>query len=139
MMYAFAEIEAEYSRLDRIFSGSEKSPKFPYGFNRDDNGGLHLELKLDGVMALVGTERGKETLRLETSSLEELMYWVFRNKAKSKAQSHELKNRHPTNDSRRIWFALSIKLLNSVSEQWATRLENEYEEILQKHPYRDRT
>lgn len=137
-MCSFAEIETEYSRLNRIFSGADKSSRFPYGFNRDDSGGLHLELKHDGVMALVGTERGRETFRSETSSLDELMYWVFRNKAKSKAQSYELKNRHPTNDSRRIWFELSIKLLKSISEQWAKRLENEYAEILRKHPYRDK-
>ena len=137
-MYTFAEIETEYSRLNRIFSGTDKPSKFPYGFNRDDFGGLHLELKLDGVMALVGTERGKETFRSETSSLNELMYWVFRNKAKSKAQAYELQNRHPTNDSRRIWFELSIKLLELVSEQWAKRLEYEYEQILQQHPYRDK-
>lgn len=59
--------------------------EFPLSEIPDDFGGRHLELSGDGKMAIVTTDRGVETKRLETYSIDELMYWVFLAYANSKA------------------------------------------------------
>lgn len=61
------------------------SDKFPFGTKPDNFGGLHLEISADGKMALVGTDRGMETKRQETYSIDELMYWIFKSKVNSRA------------------------------------------------------
>ena len=64
----------------------------PYGTKPDNFGGEHIEISSDGKMALVGTERGLETSRRETYSLDEFMYWIFASHAYSRGWKYELSN-----------------------------------------------
>jgi hypothetical protein len=60
------------------------SGKFPYGFERDLIGGYHLELEGDGKIALVGTERNRETFRKKFENEEELVNWIYEDLSKSR-------------------------------------------------------
>jgi len=137
MKIALKEIEAEYIRHAKRFNIEE--PIFPFGEIPDDFGGRHLELGLDGNMALIATDRGNEMERQETHSLDELMYWIFESYAYSRAWDYELNNRHPTHDSRRIAFAKALEEIEKLSQDWRDRLYAEQQEILSRNPYRDQS
>ncbi|WOI35373.1 Imm63 family immunity protein (plasmid) [Tritonibacter scottomollicae] len=100
----------------------EPDLNFPYGTNPDNFGGIHLEISPNGLMALVGTERGKETQRQETKSIDELMYWIFKKRANSKAFYKSQKNYD--------YAASQQKALNEIgkiSQEWRNRLKREQE------------
>lgn len=79
-----------------------------------------FESKPDGTMALVGTERGRETLRQETKSVEELMYWIF----KSRANSIAFFTPHPGLDHT-AKQQIALDKMAKVSPEWRDRLKRE--------------
>ena len=101
------------------------------------DGGYHIEYVSSGIFCFVATERDKETIRRETHSLEELMYWIFVGVAQKIASRYELNNRHPKHDFRRLLFAKAVEEIGKVSPEWQTRLNEEYQEVLQRAPFRD--
>ena len=129
---SYEAVQAEYHRISLGWEGS--SHRLPIGTSRTDDGSYHLECASDGKLSLVSTERGSEINRHETYSLEELMYWLFRDQAFAYAIDYELAHRHPTNDFRVILFARQIELLAQLSEDWASRCQSEQDKILKKHP-----
>jgi|GEM_PF-379913 len=129
---SYEDVKAEYLRISRGWEGSDG--KLLVGTSRTDDGGYHLEFAGDGKLSLVATERGNEMARYETYSLEELMYWIFKDQAFARATDYELAHRHPTNDARIIIFARQIELLAQLSGNWAKRCQSEQEKILQEHP-----
>jgi len=50
--------------------------KFPLEFLPHNFGGRHLEISPEGRFSIVGTDRGKETERRETTSKDELFEWI---------------------------------------------------------------
>lgn len=130
------KIKERYAQLSELFFGYRKEFPFKF-FVRDDGGGCHVEYDATGKLSLVGTDRGNETCRDETYDLNELMYWIFRKLAFSAAQAYEFKHRHPTDDSRRIWFPKAIQEISKISDDWGVRMKNEQDELLLKHPFND--
>lgn len=131
-----ARIKDRFSELNKRFQS--KSGAFPLKFFiRHDAGGRHIEYDTTGKISLIGTDRGKDTCRLETYDIDELMYWIFRSAAKVRAQSYQRDNSHPTGDSRRVWFPKAVEEISKISTAWADRLTNEQNEILRKHPFID--
>lgn len=130
------KIKERFFELNKRFQSTSNA--FPLKFFiRHDAGGRHIEYDTSGKISLVGTDRGKETCRLETYDIDELMYWIFRSAAKVRAQSYQRKNHHLTGDSRRIWFPKAVEEISKISMEWAERLKNEQNEILRKHPFND--
>ena len=133
-MKTLPEIEAEVLRLaQRIGASANGLPT--YGYSRD-GGYPHVEVD-DTQYHYVAVERGRELKRLSTSTLDELLYWVFADVTHSMAFSYELKHRIVDQDPRRMAFAKQIKLLQLISPAMAARRANEIEEILKRHPYDD--
>ena len=135
-MINFDQIEKEYIRISALWGETED--KFPLPTIRDDNGGYHLEVSANGEMSLIATERGNINDKKTTNSLDELMYWVFRMRAKAIGLKHEVKNRVPNKDFRRLYFSKSVEELEKLSKEWAQRLQNEYDVILKEHPFVDK-
>jgi Immunity protein 63 len=101
------------------------------------DGSYHLEVSSDGSFALVGTERGMETEKKVTKSLDELLYWIASGEASSRGLEYELKHRNSTDDFRRIYFLKAEEELALISTEWADRLRCEHAEILKIHPFLD--
>ena len=136
MAITLEEIQVEFDRYNAKFGGSSK--KFPYDSTPHNCGGHHLEISDDGKMALVGTDRGYETTRKETYSLDELMYWMFRKFSESRGWDYELKNRQQGADSRRMVFRKALEEMEKLSVDWRDWLHREQQEILRTRPFHDR-
>lgn len=112
------EILDAYQKYSQEFGDAEA--KFPYGTEPDNFGGLHLEVKSDGSMALVGTERGSETLRQETDSIDEPMYRIFKSRASSRAFFRK-QEKYDYKASQKI----ALDEIGKISNQWRERLRQE--------------
>lgn len=136
-LYSQIEIQLAYSNLCKKFDGIER--QMTLSTTPDNNGGDHLELHPDGTMALVWTERGRETTRLETQDVNELLYWLVKDIAEGRGYELEMKTRPEDfkGDTRRRWFPLAIAEMSKVSETWADRLSQEFDETLSRSPYWD--
>jgi hypothetical protein len=95
-------------------------PTFGYS---EQNGRPHIELR-DGEFHLVMEERGQEYGRFTTTSLDDLLYHVFRDATYSTAAAR-LRVSQLTSSSRRAILRSQIDLLERVNPEWAKRREAE--------------
>jgi hypothetical protein len=51
------------------------------------------------------------------------------------ATTHELNNRVPNTDGRKVWFPYQEKLMSILNSSWGERLKEEHQHILQNHPF----
>jgi hypothetical protein len=91
-----------------------------------------------GEYHFVVVERGSELRRSSTNDLDELLYWVFSGVASKMASRFELRNRRHGEDFRRQMFSRRLELLNLLSPAWAEKEKARLDEILSRHPFRDR-
>ena len=82
-------------------------------------------------------ERGIQKEKRETSDVEMALYWFVCDAVNSCASTHELKNRIHGQDSRRQWMALSVEYMRKIKIEWANRLRDEYNTILDAYPFND--
>lgn len=61
------------------YANEQNNPynKFPLGTEVDEFGGPYIEINNSGMFALVAKDRGKECMRKETRSPEEIAKWVY--------------------------------------------------------------
>ncbi|MDC8004829.1 Imm63 family immunity protein [Aureisphaera galaxeae] len=97
----------------------------------------NIELDSFGLYNYVISERGRERERKITSSLHDLLYWIFSSVTFSMASHYELKNRIEGQDFRRIMFAKQEELLGILHEDWKEREVREHQTILKNHPFND--
>ena len=96
----------------------------------------YIEIDARGYHYVI-SERGTETERLTTTSIDDLFYRVSRTLAFSAAVAYEGRHRVPGQDFRRVMFARQVELLNRVNPEWAARCASEHEETLRRHPFVD--
>lgn len=135
MSFLMKRIEDEYIKY--AVKWGENTKLLPFGTIPTGNGGFHIELSNNGKIALVATDRNVETSRQETYSVDEILYWMFSLRARARGRSFELKNRHPTDDSRRLAFSKALEEIGKLNPEWQERMKNEQEEILRRHPFKD--
>jgi hypothetical protein len=101
-----------------------------------DDGGPHVE-QVGPTYAFVVTERGSELERRETADPDDILYWLVSEVTREVALKHELHNRKPDVDSRRMWFDLDVRLLSEIRRDWGKRKRAEYDRVLEHHPFQD--
>jgi hypothetical protein len=101
------------------------------------NGLPHIEIR-DESYDYVHEDRGIEFERFSTTSVDELLYRVFRDIAFSMAVRRGSENGKPGEDYRRGAFRAQIDLLGQLNPIWASRCAAEHEETLATHPFVDR-
>lgn len=101
-----------------------------------DVGGPHVEHH-GPKYAYVVTERGSEFERRETTDPTEILYWLVSDVTAQVARQYELQHRQPGVDSRRMWFDFDVQLLSGIRGEWGKRKRAEYDQVLEKHPFRD--
>jgi len=102
----------------------------------DGFGTPHIEIDENGYNYVV-SERGNEYERRQTKDIHILLYWIFKDIVFILASEHELNNRKPNEDSRRLLFAKLIELLEKLDSEFAQWEKEEQEKILKEHPYDD--
>jgi hypothetical protein len=112
------KIIEKYEAYSKLMFGSPRD--FPLSTAVADFGGRHVEVHDDGKICLIGTDRGTETLRLETYSQDEFLYWLFRSYANSKA----FHNYDEPYDFQKIQ-GVAVSEMRKISDEWADRLRSE--------------
>ena len=100
------------------------------------NGLSHIEIEGE-TYHHVNQDRGVENSRFTTTSIEELMYVVFRDVAFSMSIDLARPKRRPNTDFRRTSFPEQIGLLNQLNPEWARRCAAEHVEVLKQYPFVD--
>ena len=125
----FAEKEEIFKPLDLYFD--DKTPQMSTGEFCYSDGSHYYH-------GNVG-DRGKVTLQ-EVDNLFDLSYKIFRNRTFRmgiKYLGKYLVTNEKPQDHRRITFPKEIELMRLIGEDYAERLEKEFEEILKEYPYKD--
>jgi hypothetical protein len=107
-------------------------------YGRSEDGALpHIELDSSGNFHFIVVERGQELERRTTAVPDDLLFWVFDTITFSMACAFELKNRHTSEDSRRMLFAKQEELLGRINVDWQEKARHNHNLILAKHPFMD--
>ncbi|HUK90185.1 MAG TPA: Imm63 family immunity protein [Blastocatellia bacterium] len=133
-MYSLDEIEYEVERLAAVIGASARA--LPTFGRSEDGARPHIEV--DGShYHYVVVERGEELRRETTSSLDELLYYVFEAVTFSMAMNYEAAHRVESQDCRRLIFRRQIELLSQLSPEWAETESRDHDRILREHPFDD--
>ena len=115
----------------RISAPEESIPTF---FSSEHSGRPHVEVDSQGYH-LVVLERGDEISRKSSTSMRDLLYWIFSSTTFLMAWEWELENRDEKEDFRRKLFSRQIELMKLIDPEFGARREVEIESILKKSPY----
>ena len=100
------------------------------------NGRAHIEI--DGATYhFVREERGQEFERYSTTTLDEVLYRMFRDVTWSMASELARVHRKHNEDFRRELFKQQHALLARLNHEWMLRSEAEHARVLAKHPFVD--
>jgi Immunity protein 63 len=102
----------------------------------DEFGTPHIEIDGSQYHYIV-SERGEIHKHKTTQSLDELLYWILDDATFDMATKYELTHRIPGQDSRRLWFQKQIELLQAIDPVWGERKRQEFERVLERHPFVD--
>lgn len=130
---SLAEVEATVKHVAARLGEPTGLPTFGYTV---DGGHPHVEVDGRGYH-YVSVERGQEQRRDTTATLDELLYWIFRDATFGIAVAYELAHRVAGQDFRRILFARQVELISRLDPRWRERCADEQREILRKHPFDD--
>lgn len=85
-------------------------------------------------------ERGRETMRHQTTDVDELLWLVFHDVTRTVATRWEAGRllRRGGRDSRRVWFPRWISLMTGLRPAWGDRTRAHVEAVLASNPYLDR-
>ena len=96
------------------------------------------DIEIDGdTYHYVIMERGQELERYSTTSLDDLLYRVFRDVAFSMSSKLARPHQRPGDDCRREMFRQQLMLLDGLKPEWAARCAVEHREVLANHPFVD--
>ncbi|MBL0170118.1 MAG: hypothetical protein IPP90_05195 [Gemmatimonadaceae bacterium] len=100
------------------------------------NGLPHIEIK-DDTYHFVRAERGAEFERFSTTSVDELLYRIFRDVTWSMAADLARPRRKPGEDFRRAMFTQQLALLGRLNPGWTSRCAAEQVDVLTTFPFVD--
>jgi len=129
MPLASVTIEALRAKFNTLVQPFDVHPAYKrFATAPTHDGGPHVEHHGD-VYAYVVTERGNEYERRETRDPGELLYWLVSDTTGQAAQQFERVHRAAGRDSRRLWFAKHVELLENIRADWGSRKREEYERV----------
>jgi hypothetical protein len=132
LMLTFSEIKQRIEQLgDQIDAPTNLMPT--YGTSKND-GTPHIEVS-DSSYFYRALERDMVCINRKTSSIDELLFWVYQDVTFNMACSYELAHRDSKVNSRKVIFSYQLGLLSLISIEWKERREDEIAEILKEHPY----
>jgi Immunity protein 63 len=94
-------------------------------------------IEIDAAYHRVAIERGEETGRNGTRSLDELLFWVFEPVTFSIASAYAAARHEPANGYRRALFRRQLDLLGGLDPVWRERQRLDLLAILARHPLTD--
>ena len=107
------------------------SSLLPTYVDSDDLARPHIEWEGD-ELHLVVRERGSEQERRKTSSVDEMLFWIFDGVASEMAWDWARRNQTAGQDFRIPWFRMRLELLSKLSRRWVDRFHEEHASLLQE-------
>jgi hypothetical protein len=130
-------IQGEVRGIGKKLCGDSKPAYlFSVASSATHSGAPHVEIVGDEYHFVV-TERGSEFERRKTNDIDQLLYWLVSGDVGQLARYWELERRVDGQDSRRLWFAKEVELLQTVKPEWAKRKEQHQQGVLKEHPFND--
>jgi hypothetical protein len=128
-----AAIDGHAARLGVRRAGYQ--PYVPDTVSRD---AAYPYWRLQGdTLVYAARERGRELFRRETTSFDELLYWVCKDISWEVAGAYELAHRIRGEDSRRQMFGHWVALMAGLRPEWGERVGRYVADVLAEAPYRD--
>lgn len=136
-MKSIKHIQDEVRSIGKKLCGDSKPAYlFSVACSATHSGAPHVEIVGDEYHFVV-TERGSEFERRKTNDIDQLLYWFVSGDAGQLARDWELERRVDGQDSRRLWFAKEVELLQTINPEWAKRKEQHQQDVLKEHPFND--
>lgn len=133
-MLSLATIRKRVKELAKLVNAPKELTKV--AGSPDWMGGVYVEVDGKGYH-YVNSERGNEYERHTTKDIQELLYWLLKDITSQIASDHELSNRIPYADSRRLWFKKWVELMGIIDPEFHRKLEDELNKTLKEAPYSD--
>jgi len=106
-----------------------------YGHS-EETGRPHIEV--DGSFYYyVQSERGGESSRWKSNSLDELLFVIFRGVVSAFNWKEPKRPKIEGKDQRRQWFQQNVELMSILSDNWANRLAEFQQRLIELHPFDD--
>ena len=136
-MQKISELQKELNSIrERLLDGPRPNGLFLMPDSPTHSGAPHVEIVGDEYHFVV-TERGSEFERRKTRESDELLYWFVSGDVSQLARDWELERRVEGQDSRRLWFAKELEMLDALNPEWAKRKELHQNNVLKEHPFND--
>lgn len=130
------DIKVQVEQLAKLIN-APKDMLPTYGTSRRD-GTPHVEI-VEEIYYYIAYDRDTTSMNRKTYELQELLYWIFENLTSLMGYAYGRIHRKPKVDSRRLAFSHQLELLEKLNLEWKEKRQQEIEEILRSHPYRDKT
>jgi hypothetical protein len=130
-------IQDVYEQVNEMARKIGARPEFLPTFGTSDLSGKPYIVIKGETFYYLAYDRGSVTINKETTSLPTLLYWIFDGITNQMGVAYEANHRVPDVDPRRLAFKKQLELLNMLQPEWKGQKEQEIQEILAKHPYRD--
>jgi hypothetical protein len=96
-----------------------------------------IEIDSYGRFHFVVVKRGQELDRRTTTTVDDLLFWIFDTMTFSMACAFEWKNRKKFGDIRRILFAKQEQLPGRINVNWQEQVRHNHTLIVGKYPFTD--
>ena len=106
-------------------------------YNSEQSDGVPFVQVCNNSYKYIFMERGFKFDEWETDNLDELLFWIMRDKVFSISSKYEFINRIDGEDSRRVLFSKQLQLMSILNLEWWKKMNEEIQEILRKSPYSD--
>ncbi len=130
-------IQELYTQVREMAGKIAATPQlFPTFGTSDLSGRPYIVIQEDMYYFLVN-DRDTVSINRQTNSLPELLYWIFDDITFHMGVDHAINHRVTDVDPRRMIFKKQLELLQILRPEWREQKQQELQELLAKHPYRD--
>ena len=91
----------------------------------------------DEAYHFVAMERGKVVVQHDSTDVNDILYYVFKEITSTLATRYEVKHRKEDEDCRRGWWKEQLRLLEMINPQFARICYQEINQILKNYPFQD--
>lgn len=130
-------IQEIYSQAKELAGKIAATPElFPTFGTSDLSGRPYIVIKEDTYYYMVN-DRDTVSIKRQTTNAQDLLYWIFNDITYQMGCAYEAEHRVTDVDPRRLTFKKQLDLLEILDARWKELKQQEIEETLAMHPYRD--
>jgi hypothetical protein len=106
-----------------------------FNISRDD-GTPCIQIERD-IIYYFARDRAVVCMHKQTTNRMDLYYWVFQDVTSAMSSKFAVRNAKTPTNFRRVLFEHQLELLGKINPIWASKRQQEIDEILESYPYND--